>query len=696
MAGIIPNKNEINSKRHLPVRIAYAKLSTETLPMTEDPMFNEAIEALSKGQRARAKDLLTRLLRANQANPQYWLYMSSAVETSQERIYCLENVLKLDPSNQAARRGLVLLGARSAGDTVKPVPPIKRRWSAPAVEEEIPKTRWEKLYGNKLVRAGFFSGLGILLVGLFWLGFFGVKNMQPEEVVIFRVSITPGLQPTFTATPSPFPTSTPVVRSPTPTFAGPTPLWMFLEVTYTPVPPYVNTPHPVNEAYRTSLRAYARGDWKNMLRYMQQAAQVEPESADVHYYVGEAHRRMEEYPQALKAYELSIKLNESFAPSYLGRALIKLLDDPGGEIKEDLDRALELDPGLVSAYLARAQYWLVHGEPEAALDDLVIVEELFPTSPLLYQYRAQAYLSLQEFDLALENAIEANRLDITLLPAYLTLALAHLETGDADGALAPLDTYLTYEEEDDKAWLIAGRIYYNQGDHAEPAIDALDKALALDPTLSQAYFYRALVKISLDEAQSAVNDLLMAQKLDNSSFWINLELGHALFKAGRPNDAYRQLRSSQDFAETDDQFAALHYWRALALEVIGNPLAAVAEWEALLELPEEAVPAGWRDEAREHLLVLLTPTPTLTRTSTATELPPTPTLTRTPTATKLPLIPTRTPSQTATPSSATPTPTATLTFKTATPSPTATIKLPSPTFTHTQTIKPPSPTPTPR
>ena len=37
--------------------------------MADDKMLQEAKEAVAKGQRERARDLLTRLLRANQANP---------------------------------------------------------------------------------------------------------------------------------------------------------------------------------------------------------------------------------------------------------------------------------------------------------------------------------------------------------------------------------------------------------------------------------------------------------------------------------------------------------------------------------------------------------------------------------------------------------------------------------------------------
>jgi Tfp pilus assembly protein PilF len=53
--------------------------------MPEDIMLQEAVEAIRQGQRGRARDLLTRLLRADPSNTQYWLWMSSVVETPKEQ-----------------------------------------------------------------------------------------------------------------------------------------------------------------------------------------------------------------------------------------------------------------------------------------------------------------------------------------------------------------------------------------------------------------------------------------------------------------------------------------------------------------------------------------------------------------------------------------------------------------------------------
>jgi hypothetical protein len=131
--------------------------------MPEDIMLKEAIDALAKGQRTRARDLLARLLRADQTNPNYWLWMSSVVESRSERIYCLESVLRLDPDHAAAKRGMVLLGARPPELEVAPVVPVRRKWGASLEEEpEIPLTRWQKLLQTRCYALVFLSWLGYL------------------------------------------------------------------------------------------------------------------------------------------------------------------------------------------------------------------------------------------------------------------------------------------------------------------------------------------------------------------------------------------------------------------------------------------------------------------------------------------------------------------------------------------------------
>ena len=73
-----------------------------------DAVFQEAVEALRVGNKSRARELLTGLLKTDQNNATYWVWMSATVDTIKERIYCLQTAFKLDPQNAAAKRGLIL------------------------------------------------------------------------------------------------------------------------------------------------------------------------------------------------------------------------------------------------------------------------------------------------------------------------------------------------------------------------------------------------------------------------------------------------------------------------------------------------------------------------------------------------------------------------------------------------------------
>src|SRR5512139_4243660 len=68
--------------------------------------FADGIAAARAGERAEAHELLLRVVNADENNVRAWLWLSSVVTTLEDREVCLENVLTLDPANEAARRGL--------------------------------------------------------------------------------------------------------------------------------------------------------------------------------------------------------------------------------------------------------------------------------------------------------------------------------------------------------------------------------------------------------------------------------------------------------------------------------------------------------------------------------------------------------------------------------------------------------------
>jgi hypothetical protein len=100
--------------------------------------------------------------------------MSTVVTTEKEQIYCLESVVRLNPQNKTAQRGLILLGAREASNDIQPVPPVIRDWSkgVKAVIEP-PKNFFQRIWANPGFRILSFVGSGVIVIGLVLLAIFG-------------------------------------------------------------------------------------------------------------------------------------------------------------------------------------------------------------------------------------------------------------------------------------------------------------------------------------------------------------------------------------------------------------------------------------------------------------------------------------------------------------------------------------------
>src|SRR4030067_2738045 len=136
--------------------------------MADDNMFQEAVDALRRGDRTRAKEQLTLLLKSEQTNVTYWIWLSAAVDSPKERIYCLQTALKLDPENAAAKRGLIVHGALPPDETVQPFPLSRpRAWEEKLLlAHEKPKPKgWEAIKASPAIRLGGFAALGGLLIG---------------------------------------------------------------------------------------------------------------------------------------------------------------------------------------------------------------------------------------------------------------------------------------------------------------------------------------------------------------------------------------------------------------------------------------------------------------------------------------------------------------------------------------------------
>jgi tetratricopeptide (TPR) repeat protein len=614
----------------------------------DDVVFQEAVEALREGKKAQARELLTGLLKTNQNNATYWVWMSATVDSTKERIYCLQTALKLDPENATAKRGLILHGALPADESVQPFPVNRpRAWEEKLLlAHEKPKLKgWAAVRASPVARIGGLVALGAVIVSAVVFGFIIPRIGQQSTIP----TNTPGPSPTWTLTP------TSINATGQPASVGTSaPLAELLPAPYTATPLYVITPRSplTNDTYRSVKLAYEKGNWDEVIRGMQEILKLEPQSADVYYYIGEAYRFKGEYPNAITAYQSSLSVNPNFGPGYVGLARARLGLDPNTDVTSFLDEAIRLDPNFGEAYLERARARLKQNNVSGALNDLAKADPLFKnSSPLVYFTLAQARYKEGDLEQALKAAQRANQLDVTSLPTYLLLGQIYADMGNHEEAVKALDLYLKYKSDDSAAYLLLGKMEFENQDY-EDTINAMNTAIELNRNERESYLYRFLSNVELGHGDPADEDIDKVLLYYPDNFDVSIAVLRLHLLQGRTGSALLQLGKAEALAKTDEQKAQVYFWGAIVYETRKDWKKAAEYWQKLLALPEDALPVGFREQAEEHLAEIQSKLPTPKVTNTPSRTPtrtPRPTDTRVPThtstATNTPR-PTRTPTAT--------------------------------------------------
>jgi len=568
----------------------------------KEKTLKDAVRAGQSGELARARRLLLKLLRTDNREPLYWLLMSTAVESREERIYCLHNVLFLDPDNSAAKHDLELLGAEIPQANVPAlVPEETEDWQTKEIAApKIPKRKRkpkEEPWSISWIVASLAIGIVVIL-----LGYYAAESGL--LTVVFQTtpsptSSAPGTLParTQSATSTQQAEATPtsqiavVPRNPEDTLAA----------TYTPTPLYVNTPHPDNPTFEQGLAALRAGDWAGAIASFQNVLSAAPQSPDAAYYLGQSQLGAGDLAGAQASFNQAIANGPQFAPGYLGRARVAIArgDEPA-DVVTDLNTAILLDPNLVDALLERAGFNLARGNFAGAETDLAAAEVIAPLSAWVQYQKALTALAQEKYPAALEASQRAFELDVTLLPNYLAKAQAEQGMGQFANSISTMQLYLTYRGDDAAGWELLGLGFYfdNQRDLA---LDAFDHALSLDPNLPQAAYYRGLQELSEGGLQNALGYFRVAVAGKPDWFEAHIALAEATLATGNPSGAFFEVNSSGLLIETDAQRAMFFYWRALALEALGQTENALADWRSLLALPPEAMPAEWRQAAEERV-----------------------------------------------------------------------------------------------
>ena len=591
--------------------------------MAEDTMFSEAVAAARAGEVFRARDLLARLLRADSANPDYWLWMSAVVDSERESVYCLRSVTKMRPNHPLARLGLGVMGQISLG--VEGEGPVKQQRSVPMPHQSAGRINsigeWWKVHRNRENAAIAFLGFAAVTIVL------AIVLLQVRITALKFPFLGGGVAsttalPSATAGPSEVPTHRPVPtlkRTVNP--SNLIPFATFIGVDFTPTSLYGITPMPLTGALDDAIAAYWDGRYPEALSYLDQVLFIEPRSAQAHYFKGEVYRKQKKYKEALEEYDLATALDPDYAMPYFGRAMRSKDINPDNHYDKDLTRALDRDPDFIDAYIERAYFYgrkNKRAEWEKAKEDLIRAAQIAPDNAFVLIRLGRAQIQTDEADLALDNIIRAQIIDPTILEGYLAMGEAYDMLKLYSQAISPLITYTTYVPEEILGWLRLGEAYTGIA-HYPQAVEACSRAVDLNINSGQARLCRGKVYRLIGEFKKAVEDLEISAKRAPNVYDTQFPYGCALLEYNRPDLAIKTLNHALELAATVEEKADAMGWLALSYEAYSNFERARQIWEQLIAL--EGVPDYWKTTAYVHRYGINTPTPGVGMTDTPAETP---------------------------------------------------------------------------
>jgi len=307
---------------------------------------------------------------------------------------------------------------------------------------------------------------------------------------------------------------------------------------------------------------------------------------------------------ALKDFSKAIKRSRKSSEAYYRRG--NLYSKLGKQKKalSDLNKAINLDPNDAGALVSRALVWKALKKKDNALKDFaraIEIEKKPQSLARIYQYRGdfrrtdtdysssidlkgEVWKSLsKEMGKRMDIAIKDYTMAIELVPDnpeyYLLRADAKSNNNDFSGALNDFEQALQIVPCYSKG-LIARAKFHSRKD-LKKSLDDYNKAIECDPSYQTGYVLRALIKIRLDDIDSALIDLTRAIEMNPKDSFSFLTRGEIYLKKKRYAEAVTDFTTTIGFHPNGDKAYAA---RGIAYLYLGKARLAKSDLEKAVKL----------------------------------------------------------------------------------------------------------------
>ncbi len=309
--------------------------------------------------------------------------------------------------------------------------------------------------------------------------------------------------------------------------------------------------------HRGSCYRYEK-EFERAIEDLLKACELNKTDPEAQNSLGMAYFDNQQYDLALDRFSKAIELNDQMAKYYnnKGLALYHLKDYLLS--LEECNKALKLDPSDSRIYYNRGNSYLALGRIPESHQDFDRSIELDSRNPKFFHSKGLAYQD-SDYEKAIEFFEKALEVDSGNIPSLYHLGLMQHRGGHLAEAIDNLTKVLHTIGDERLVLESRGLVYQDNKSHSR-AIEDFTRAIELEPTYAEVYYYRGISKIEMARLkegftfEEAITDLKRASELGSTNPGIVSGIGQACRLLGDyekalyyQNEALKQDRHNIEF-----------------------------------------------------------------------------------------------------------------------------------------------------
>ena len=228
-------------------------------------------------------------------------------------------------------------------------------------------------------------------------------------------------------------------------------------------------------------------DWVGLKNHSIRWTTATPLDADAWYFLGDAYCELEQYAEAIEAYQqaLRIKPEDAMVWTNLGLAYAD-----SGQIANAIkayQQALRLNPEWAVAWRSLGGAYRESGQLSKAIEAYQRALRSSPEWAGAWRSLGAAYIESDQFSKAIEACQQSVRLNPEYAAAWQCLGFAYRRSGQFSKAIEAYQQALRIKPEDATLWYLLGSVY-NKSGQKEQVMQIYRRLKTLDPAEAEEFF----------------------------------------------------------------------------------------------------------------------------------------------------------------------------------------------------------------